>query len=263
NKVRNFLERKINRNYGGNNRPLNSVVSEKENEQREIIKIADRIDRCADRFANANDERMELIARKVAIAINQCKVIASAEKLEKSFHSVYLSSSQASTIAYLTLHNLLSDDTAYENPKLPPTPVEAPPQDHFTSESEEPITKMDIAGAVLSEADIRSEALTNAGKFAEGTASTIFEAAKAGIKFAGAFAAGYSVGADMKEVSDDYKKDTTSDTKIYHTANLVVDTALLVGAVGLGTVSAPYIVAAVVVQTALKLYTHYNPEPGK
>ncbi len=81
--------------------------------KQEIANMADRLDRCADRFANAKNERIELAARKVSNAINKCNDIEKAKKLEKSFHDVYLSPSQASDLQFITLNNLLSNDAGY------------------------------------------------------------------------------------------------------------------------------------------------------
>jgi len=89
-----------------------TVVAGEKNKQ-EIANMADRLDRCADRFANAKNERIELAARNVSAAIGKCNDIEKAKKLEKSFHDVYLSPSQASDLQFITLNNLLSNDAGY------------------------------------------------------------------------------------------------------------------------------------------------------
>ncbi len=81
----------------------------------EIANMADRLDRCADRFANAKNKEVELVARKTAIAINECDDLSSAKKLEKAFNDTYLFSFHTSAMKNLKLNNLLSDDPAYGN----------------------------------------------------------------------------------------------------------------------------------------------------
>jgi hypothetical protein len=88
-------------------------TNEAEKTKEEIANIADRLDRCADRFANAKNEKVELAARKTATAINKCDDVNKAKELEKAFNDVYLSSSQASAIQHLKLNNLLSNDLGY------------------------------------------------------------------------------------------------------------------------------------------------------
>jgi hypothetical protein len=79
----------------------------------EIVNMADRLERCADRFANAKNERVELAARKAAIAINKCDDLTRAKELEKAFNDIYLSPDQTAAIQHLKLNNLLSNDIAY------------------------------------------------------------------------------------------------------------------------------------------------------
>jgi len=88
-----------------------------EKTKEKIANMADRIDRCADRFANAKIERVALAARKVAIAINKCDDLNRAEELEKTFNDIYLSSFQASALQHLKLNNLLSHDPGYSTLK--------------------------------------------------------------------------------------------------------------------------------------------------
>ncbi|HXP52829.1 MAG TPA: T9SS type A sorting domain-containing protein [Bacteroidia bacterium] len=102
--------------YKGDLKGLSAEVTkanEAEKNKKEIADMADRLDRCADRFANAKNERVELAARKVSIAINQCNDISRAKKLEKAFNDTYLSPSQASAMQHLKLDNLLSNDIGY------------------------------------------------------------------------------------------------------------------------------------------------------
>jgi hypothetical protein len=102
------------------NEPGNSNLKAKE----EIAKMADRLDRCADRFANAKNEKVELAARKTAIAINRCDNLKRAKELEKAFNNTYLSPAQASAIQHLKSNNLLSNDIGYGgNPTLKPDVV--------------------------------------------------------------------------------------------------------------------------------------------
>jgi hypothetical protein len=102
------------------NEPGNSSSKTKE----EIAKMADRLDRCADRFANAKNVRVELAARKTAIAINKCDNLKRAKELEKAFNNTYLSPSQASDIQHLKSNNLLSNDVGYGgSPTLKPDVV--------------------------------------------------------------------------------------------------------------------------------------------
>jgi hypothetical protein len=84
-----------------------------EKTKEEINNIADRLDRCADRFANAKNERVELAARKVAFAIKECKDLGKAKQLEKAFNDAYLSTSHDSDMQHLKLNNLLSNDASY------------------------------------------------------------------------------------------------------------------------------------------------------
>jgi hypothetical protein len=84
-----------------------------EKAKEEIANMADKLDRCADRFANANNERVELAARKVATAIAKCDDLTRAKELQKPFNDIYLSPIQASAIQYLKLNNLLSNDIGY------------------------------------------------------------------------------------------------------------------------------------------------------
>ncbi|HTA82689.1 MAG TPA: T9SS type A sorting domain-containing protein [Bacteroidia bacterium] len=90
-----------------------TVETAEEKNKHEIANMADRLDRCADRFANAKNERIELAARKVSVAISKCNDIKKAKKLEKSFNDTYLSPSQASDLQFINLNNLLSSDKAY------------------------------------------------------------------------------------------------------------------------------------------------------
>jgi hypothetical protein len=102
------------------NEPGNSSSKTKE----EIAKMADRLDRCADRFANAKNVRVELAARKTAVAINKCDNLQRAKELEKAFNNTYLSPSQASDIQHLKSNNLLSNDVGYGgSPTLKPDVV--------------------------------------------------------------------------------------------------------------------------------------------
>ena len=107
----------IRRKYKGYNFNEPSSEATKANEAKkikaEIANMADRLDRCADRFANANNEKVELAARKTAIAINKCDDIGKAKQLEKAFNDSYLSSSQASAMQHLKLNNLSSNDLGY------------------------------------------------------------------------------------------------------------------------------------------------------
>jgi len=79
----------------------------------EIANMADRLDRCADRLANAKNESVELAARKVATAIGKCDDLSKAKELEKTFNDIYLSPHQASALQHLKLNNLLSADIGY------------------------------------------------------------------------------------------------------------------------------------------------------
>jgi len=79
----------------------------------EIANMADRLDRCADRFANAKNDRVELAARKAAIAIHKCDDLSRAKELEKAFNDHYLSSLQASAVQHLKLNKFLSADAGY------------------------------------------------------------------------------------------------------------------------------------------------------
>jgi hypothetical protein len=81
----------------------------------EIANIAYRLDRCADRFANAKNDIIESAARKAAIAINNSGDLKRAKELEKLFHDVYLAPSQASALKHIKLHNLTSRDMSYGN----------------------------------------------------------------------------------------------------------------------------------------------------
>jgi len=61
-------------------RKYKTVEADKKNQQ-EIANMADRLDRCADRFANAKNEKVELAARNVSAAIAKCNDIEKAKKL--------------------------------------------------------------------------------------------------------------------------------------------------------------------------------------
>jgi hypothetical protein len=93
-------------------RKYKTVEADKKNQQ-EIANMADRLDRCADRFANAKNEKVELAARNVSAAIAKCNDIEKAKKLERSFNEVYLSPRQSSDLQFITLNNLLSNDDGY------------------------------------------------------------------------------------------------------------------------------------------------------
>jgi hypothetical protein len=106
----------IRRKYKGvldNSSAEATKANEAKKTKAEIANMADRLDRCADRFANAKNERVELAARKVSIEVSKCDDINRAKKLEKAFNDTYLSPSQASAIEHLKLNNLLSNDLGY------------------------------------------------------------------------------------------------------------------------------------------------------
>lgn len=112
--IRNGIKKYKGYNFNGPG-PEATEAKKAEKTKEEIARIADRLDRCADRFANAKNEKVELAARNVANAISKCSSLSKAKELEKTFNDTYLSSSQASAIQHLKLNNLLSNDLGYSS----------------------------------------------------------------------------------------------------------------------------------------------------